>query len=425
MSCSRYCVDNIMNIYNNNKKQILNLMLEDPDILITKLWGADGLLEIDNNCKCKMGSGDIRSIFTCGQCQNIKMLTDFRLAKNENSFKMSCPSFFSDGKLVIIGSSVITRPQIYIDNSIHEHLDVFQKKFPYFKLCKSNLQNTDIKYIACDSFTLRTLMLFMIEYIFNQKGMPHCPILYSAFVCNNTGYSIYEDLTIGSIEKLHLVTKYNNDAGDFSVETVSAIIIQLLVSLKELEKYNFCHGTPSRYSLVFQDRPVTYLYENVPIVSPFTLQISDLWYSSATFNNTHYYTANIVTDINIARSNFKPNIKVLYSDEGYVTFFIIDISSKELYNTIRHIGFPLYSCSLDFYCFIVSLMCDVKFYRTLYQNENLYLLWSSMWLSSEISLVEQRIRESQNLPHTNLLITNIINNIHLRCDIINHLWSKF
>ena len=93
---------------------------------------------------------------------------------------------------------------------------------------------------------------------------------------------------------------------------------------------------------------------------------------------------------------------------------------------MRHIGFPLYVGSFDFYCFMVSLMCDKSFYYGLYNDPKLHRLWSMMWLSEDLERIENDIKKVHDETYTksdNNRIVDIIRGAWLRCDIIPFIWN--
>jgi hypothetical protein len=88
--------------------------------------------------------------------------------------------------------------------------------------------------------------------------------------------------TIGPMSELHKIDKYH-DHKKLKPDVVRSIITQLLVILTELSSVNFSHGTPSIHAIIFTKDPISYKYDNVHVEGPLTVQITDMWNSSATF----------------------------------------------------------------------------------------------------------------------------------------------
>jgi hypothetical protein len=186
--------------------------------------------------------------------------------------------------------------------------------------------------------------------------------------------------------------------------------------------------------------------------------------SSLTINNSHYYPKSVRSAMYLERGLFIPEIttkkvKMAYCDgisespevpiacpsqvntcpdattydickANNVNMYRLTNSTVDIYNAIRHIGFPLFVGSFDFYCFMVSLMCDKSFYDSVVNDDKLYRLWSMMWLSQDLPNVERHIKEVHNMeihrdtPRSASNITiNIIRGMWLRCDIIQFLWA--
>ena len=493
-------IDNLLESYREDRDIIIELIMTDPDKLIQSIWKPTGPLAIDNECKCRMGEGDILTSFLCAQCRNIKRLTDFRVGGVEKPFQIQCGKY--TGTDLIVGMSEITTPFLSWDQSSIRRAHNYYLQHPNAVLCGASVKR-DTRCIVGDSFTIRTLILWTILRIFTDKGLPHSPVLHTAFICHNVGYSLYNDLTIGSIDRLHEKDEFFDDVkinqsrnGYSSLEpaiqklslfptrqlnttslptyqierkmkseVTRSIFIQLLVILKELQQINFSHGTPSIHGLIFDKEPVSYIYDDVHITGPFTLQITDLWNASATLANVHYYPKNIKTTFSLDREFFIPEITtkqatMAYCDDNVIigtdkldiacpstssscpdtksydvcekkriTFYKLTSSTINIYNAIRHSGFPLYSGSFDCYCFIVSLMCDKTFYNSVMQDQSLYRLWSMMWIREDLIRVENLIsnvftKNYVSNPRANgTIVIDIIKESWLRCDIIDHLWN--
>lgn len=456
-------IDNLLISYENDRNDVIEMIMTDPQRLIDTLWQTNGPLAIDNECRCQMGKGDILTKFLCAQCKNIKRLTDFRVGGVEKPFSIECGNL-SGTELIIAMSDIMgNRPYIQWDNSSMHRAQNYYRQHPNAKLCGKTL-NRHAQCIVGDSFTIRTLILWTISRIFIDKGLPHCPMLHTAFVCHNIGYSLYNNTTIGAYEKF--IDSYQmNDI------IVKQILMQLLVILKELQQINFSHGTPSIHGLIWNKEPISYIYDNVHITSPFTLQITDLWNASATLGNVHYYSRNIRTSFSFERDFFYPEIVTkqttmaycqdnvvigtdrlnigcpastklqscadsqLYNvcDSSRITFYKLTESTINIYSAMRHCGFPLYAGSFDCYCFIVALMCEKSFHDCVMENPNLYRIWSMMWLKEDLAKIENMIQNVfKNTDYTNdnnrenaTRVIEIIKNSWLRCDIIDHLWNLF
>jgi len=127
-------------------------------------------LAIDNSCKCQMGNGDIRSPFSCAQCKNLRRLIDFRLGGIDRAFQIECGNLA--GKELIVTSSEISDPFLEWDMESVKRANIYHTKYYNLSTCGSkNIKN--LKCITGDSFTIKTLIMWMISKIF-KENLPHC-----------------------------------------------------------------------------------------------------------------------------------------------------------------------------------------------------------------------------------------------------------
>lgn len=414
-------IDNLLARYKQDREQIIKLVETDPDRLVNTLWKHTSPLAIDDGCRCQMGKGDIRSIFSCAQCKNLRRLIDFKQGGIGVPFQIKCGK--SIGKNLIIVNNNLCHPYLSWNLDSCNRTKSYLKQYQNIITCGSldNTKISDMRFINGDTFTIRTLITWMIQKIFDNKGLPHVPSLHTAFICRGTGYSLYDMPSIGMFYDLTKVPSLNAN-GYLDPRIAKDIIIQVLVILKELSNVNFTHGNPSLDGLLFNKEPVSYLYDGYHVDSSITVQIAGLWNSSATFNNVHYFPNNIDAEIVLDRNTFAPDIATrnICSKDSCESslMYRLNNSTIDIYNAIRHIGFPLYVGSLDFYCFIVSLMSQEAFYKSVMSDESLKRLWSMMWLPEDIETINKLVTEDNDLSPV-----GIIRGSWLRCDIVSYMWN--
>jgi hypothetical protein len=417
-------IDNLLSQYETDREEIIFLVVNDPDKLIRTIWKMGGPLAIDNECLCKMGNGKIRTLFACAQCKNLRRIMDFRQSTSNNPFKIKHGK--QTGSSLIINKFPMINPFLMWDDVSQVRAKLYVNKYQNLLTCGT----PDISNMRCitgDNFTVKTIIIWMITTIFHDRGLPHFPMLYTSFICKNFGYTLYDNPTIGFIDELHYIYPLN-------YHHILSIISQLLISISELSTINFSHGSPSLNSLAFTKKPVSYSYDGMNIIAPFTLQIINLWNASATFNNIHFFPKNIKSSMYLERHMFVPEIatKSIVATVGTtvvvkskpVMVYRLTNSSMEIQAAMRHIGFPLHIGSFDFYCFMVSLMCYKDFYDVVVSNHKLYGLWSALWLQSDIERVERLIIETHSYKKINDQVpVDIIRGAWLQCDIVPHMWS--
>lgn len=458
-------IDTLLAQYRQDREEITTLMLKDPNTLINTIWKQEGPLAIDSECRCRMGKGERRSTFACAQCKNMRRLIDFRLGAIDRPFEIKCGQCM--GKNLIVSNTEVITPFLSWDDDSARRAQQYIKQYDGLTMCGTPFI-PDLKCITGDPFTIRTLIMWMIAKRFTAKGLPHIPMLHTAFICGCMAYSLYEMPNIGTMPDLHKIESYHNlDTGVKSMksqhfaytplksEITRTIIIQLLVTLIELSKINFSHGTPSIHGLVFNKNPVSYMYDGIHVNGPVTLQISDLWNSSATFGSTHFFPKSIKSSMHVEKNMFIPEIATRtvsmapchdptqaseqalpanLCEPRAATLYRLTNSTIDIYNAMRHIGFPLYVGSFDFYCFMVSLMCDKSFFDSVVHDKNLYRLWSMMWLAEDLPRVEEMIKEAHEVEvrcepwqiptrSNNNIAVDIVRGSWLRCDIVQYIWS--
>ena len=111
-----------------------------------------------------------------------------------------------------------------------------------------------------------------------------------------------------------------------------------------------------------------------------------------------------------------------------ITLYRLTNTTLDIYNALRHIGFPLYVGSFDFYSFMISLMCDKPFFDAVFFDSKLYRLWSMMWLPEDLPNIERLIKEAHSIQINNNraaanIVVDIIRGAWLRCDITKYMWS--
>lgn len=408
-------IDNLLDRYRQDRNRVVFLAQTEPTTLIKTIWNRDSPLSIDNDCKCNLINP--RTTFACSQCKNLKKILDLRSGGIKKTFTIECGE--SAGKVVKITSYPINNPHLSRDLAAVDRARFYKKQYSKLTSCGTP-DVTDC--ISGDSFTIQTLITWMTNKLFEERGLNHCLTLHTAFICGGVGYCLQEAPNVSDLKRI-------------DSNTVKSIMFQLIIILKELSSVSFSHGNPTIDGLIFSKDPVSYEYDGIRVVGPITLQITNMSNSSATFNGVHFFPESIKTSMCIEANMFVPeiynkSITMAYcssnasSDDVTTkacksknsTLYKLSSNTIELYNSIRHIGFPLYAGSFDFYCFMVSLMLQPNIFEIVRSDENLYRFWAMMWTEEDLIEVEKQLTEKETA-------INIIKNKQLRCDILDHMWS--
>lgn len=416
-------IDNLLKNYELDNKILIDLIKTNPDGLID-LWTKRILFKIDNKCECQLGQLKERSKFSCAECTNLSRIVDFRDNCINKPFEIECGT--RTGQKLVIVDRILSKLYLNKDPAATDKSKLYSLQYPELLTCGTDIANRTST-IRGDSFTIGTLVSLMIYDIFKNKKLPHISQVHTSFVCSDKGFALIESPSIGMITSAEILNHVD----------VKSIIQQLLVSLIELSKLNFSHGAPNIRNLFLDKKPFSYRYDNINIKGNITLKLGNFWNSSATFSSTHYFSKNVANDINLEKAFFKPEILTKLTSMAYcsnksndedclpdnILFYRLTTPTIDIYNTMRHIGFPLYVGSFDFYCFMVSLMCYDKFYNIVYDDSFLYKFWTMMWLKQDLELLEKSLREihlANDFEHNPV---NLIKGLWLRCDILDFTWG--
>lgn len=461
-------IDKLIEKYAADRDHVTNLMITDQERLIKSIWDSEGALGYDNECQCNMGSGNRTSPFTCAQCNNLRKLFDFRMGGVSTPFEIQCGNL--SGQRLVVLEKELARPYLEWDNETASKARIYVNQ--YSKLLQCGTPDvSNLKCIRGDEFTIRTIIMWILYKLFSESGLPHIPLLYTSFICKGKGYSVFEFPDIGPLSELYMIDDFvtksedirsNSHSNDEVVkieingqldrklkpEILKCIIDQLIVIYLELSKIYYVHGNPNRNALIFTSEPVSYMYNGYHVKGPLTVKITDMWKSSVNINSVQYYAKDITVETNLEKSTFIPEIatrtvssafckgnesaaicpvnmnnkcsdklNTLCSQKNIVMYRLTN-STATIYTALNHIGFPLYVGSFDFYCFMVSLMCDKSIFDVVKNDEDMNSLWMMMWTYEDLINIEESIKYyPESKP------VDIIKGSWLRCDILDVMWS--
>lgn len=437
-------VDDLLNQYESQKKNIIKCLLLKPEEFVDKAWKYDGYLLSDSECRCRMGQGVISSPFSCYNCRNLSRLIDLKSELIDAPFQIEYGD--REGLTLVVEKLGIVSPKLFWDeNSVNEAIK-YLNRYKMLSSCGTPKDITSMRSLRGDTFTIQILIRWLVEKIFEKKSMPHILKSHTSFICSDYGYNLQEHPGIGSFKKLCAIKEMLVE--DKLQPTITrGIILQLLSILKTLSSYNFSHGNPSFKSLSFSRESVDYETNNLNIASPITLYISNFSCSSIMAKNIHFSSKTAQSDIYLKKASFTPDITVKSSANAHCDIGnnyqndknVCDMSNKktnyykltndtlDVYTSMRHIGFPLFVGSFDFYCFIVSLMCCKKFYDSVYSDEKLRKFWHMLWTIDDILILEEKfnyIHENEDIENYQSTISyDLIKGLWLRCNILDYSWS--
>ena len=305
----------------------------------------------------------------------------------------------------------------------------------------------------------------IIEYEMCKIGIPCTPTFLWMWKCIND---------IGIIEKIPNLGRgtFKNISNDLIYLTLSTdqkisnrlqmnvgrgLIYQLASSLHFLSLYAFMHSEPSINYLSFNKESTTFIYKNVKIYSPITLNIIPCGTSSISLiipdsekiirlfhpgpgivrsiNTSDFPKIGIHPFIGIKNGSIDDRCESDIKDDvvpclsGYLNKRILGYKIGDNFNTFSHyikvLGLPLFHNSFDLYMFLLSLMCEELFYQYLINDYDMLELWKSLFVSDEYDdfMNDIDILRNQDSRPSNLNLLNVLSTRTLRCDAVKHFWA--
>lgn len=395
-------INDMMGIFGYYRKMIIEKLEKDP-ILFKELIINDNFL-IDKRCRFNMGMSNDRNDkkYKCIQCNNLCRLIELNRENIDKPFEIECECEYD--KYLIIKK--IENPNININ--INE----------YAKNKKYIMNNEDIIYFGTDEFTNNMLITWTLEKIFEKYGLQHINNLYISFICGNNGYNLYSYPTIGNI----------NNLKEINSEIMKSLILQLMISLKILEKYNFFYGNFKEDSLIFFNDEIDYDYDKINIKSDIKLKINNFENSSITINNViRLYNYSCIPDIQI-NTNLNNLIDIVeingeiwWKMNSNVYYGFNDIK----YYYMNNIGIPMYQNAFNFYAFLILFLKNRNIYNIIMNDYILSNMMLLIFIPEELEILKTRLYKSdgtlleelENL--NNKIIIKILKDIHLHSDPIS------
>lgn len=400
-------VDNLLYRYQEDREEVMSLAFSNPLELVEFLWKDQSLLCRDEECKCNLR--DAKTFFSCSQCKNILKLVDVKKGTVDRPFVIQCGGL--TGKTLIVKSFQVGDVYLKEDTCALSRVSFYKKQYSKLEQCGT----PEVKLcVSGDPFTVETLVSWAVERLLKESGLPHVDKLYTSFVCGAAGFQLKEHTE--SVEP-----------DFFTPGVVKSVLKQLVAVLKKLSEISFSHGNP--VSLKFVNEPVSYLFDGVVISGPLTLRLTNFSKSSVTLNGTHFFSEDFKTELCASTNMFTPE---MFKEQVVSAFcsatpdsscrtevpVVYRLTSRgaEVLRAVRHLGFPLYAGSFDFYSFLLSLMLKKGFRQTVLSDTELHKFWSKLWSEQDLLEVERQL-ETETSPLKVMLRKT------LRCDALEHAWN--
>ncbi len=244
-----------------------------------------------------------------------------------------------------------------------------------YRRSQPSLSDFPQEYRVGDEFTSEILTNWVLEKKLEEFNLPHAPSLHTAFICNDTGYLLFDSPTLGNITAVH-------EAKKLKVPLILGILKQLVIFLSVAKDVDFTHNQPNWDVLQFDDEPCSYLFEGHHITCPITLKVTDLRGSSITVEATE--------GKNGERKKIRLGPKIVIpsqyseylSSTPDLTQYHLNDSNLNVYRHLHQLGLPICS-SLETYCFLLGLMSYGPFRKEVLNSKTLRRVWTSLWSSPE------------------------------------------
>jgi hypothetical protein len=421
-------IDVILRKFESEKNALLDMYFTNLPDLVSSLWKNGSILSKDNSCMCNMKNE--KSHFICPQCKNIGRMVNLNNSASGVPFLIQCGKN-SGSNFIVYEIPLNDNLYLQYDLKAKERTNLILERNRSLIEC-SCIKNRDITYIKGDKFTVGIINSWLVERTMKRAGIPHFSKMYTSFVCNNIGFSLNDNQSIDSIDKMKRNNKFI-EAKILRSDITNGIITQLLSTLISLEDIQFTHGNPDIRALIFDDKPCSYLLNGLSISSPFTLKITNFSHSSTTVDGTRLYSHGKMADKFIEKAVFKPAVETSTTflsdkDDNYnvkksILTYKVGSESSLIFSYIRHSGVPLFSSSFDFYCFMIALMAKPIFYNSIMNDLRLYKLWTMMWQTNQLGEIENRLSMLKDSAPNNIVICSILHDLNLRCDITHFMFD--
>lgn len=365
-------IDNLLYYYTLKKNELYKILNTNPRAIVNSI---KKYIDHSNICNSCMGHNNILyNIASCLNCENLGSISDFREKCDDKVFVVEHGNLYNENLIIK-----------YYPNSfgIVEYFSELRKIFEQDK------KTSNINYLSSsDDFTNSYICYLIIDNYMKNVITE----MFGGFYCRNNAFQLQEN---GS--KLSSLNKFFTNSED-----LVDIIIQLISILRDLKPLSFSHGNPIYSNMIIKtsDRNDDGFHKN-------TLKLTNLNNSGVTLNDTRFFRKRIINK----------KIISVESDNG---FFYLNSNAIDIYESIISNGEVIYPCVLDFYCFVISILCNKEFKYMLMNNEFFSNnIFERMFIPEEYLLIQNSIPDNSKIDFLGCL--DILQGKYLREDILEFL----
>lgn len=440
---------------------ILDRMRYDNNILFknmrNEIFSITEVLSVDELCMCKMGWG-IRPYvnkYFCIPCELMRRLSSTIKVPEDRILKIEVGKY--EGRRIHITSFLDTYSPYYNDDIYQGIFTTMINKQNILELCDNSFIDfhKKTKLYLTNSYMTNYIMncIFITNKMMKYK-MPNFPDYVWSYYCDKE-VKILRNTTVGFNEILNnenfqvknkLATAHTN-LNPLKIEVVKSILLQLVSTLHFLCKYAYIHGKANISELRFTIKNVSYKYDGINISAPFILHIQPTINSSLSFESDKGtifrlgYNPNVIpTDkldfpinnreviINFYKTDktSKDDIPMLpqIADKMTYCYKVGEHNVSSFVNLTNNYSIPLMHSTFEFYCFIISLMCEDSFYVSFIEDIQMQRIWYNLWFAPEYENMMQNLAQLKtNIKVEHQDIINMVSRYTLRTDAIKFFWE--
>lgn len=410
--------DQILSFFESVRTDILQTLLNNPLEFANKIKSNASLICIDTKCKYNMARYYIPTsveqikdkyngynqyqcrIYKCAMCQQLDRLVNL---------KVHGPTKIETG-LHKDTSILINKYNATMEEFKLEHLD-YRKKTLY-GMCNY--------YLNVGKFMHSSIIHLLIQHFLNSY--PHIVPNLNVFICGTYGYSV--DIHMGI--KITEVHKYVKDT-----TVLKSLIQQICVFFSIMKPHKLTLGHIGSDNVCLNLKPCEYMYNNIKVSSPVTLQFSDIRGSIKVSVEEDEQKSIYVGHKDCIQRIYEKDMqlpKIIYTHLPFEK----DKIARYQFKLKKYTGFYYTDQThpnLDIYCIFILLFANKYLYGLLLKDPGLYDMWKRMWLPEDFSVITQRLvkrHREQKMDMKFVDILDIIKDTYLCVDVkfLHNVWIQ-
>lgn len=411
----------------------------------------------DRSCMCQIGKGKrpYVNLYSCNACNMLRRLTKDVKIDDSNIITVQTGKYESKSFKITEYEDTFS---LYEENQSLTFISNEYSKMEYnLNLLEDNYYNLfrRTKYMTTNShITNYIIACIFLNNKMQKYKIPNTILFDWTFSCGkNTKVCRSTYLNFMELNNLHSFSKnLKSPTAQIKIAPLNETVVfeilkQLIVILHLLSKYAFIHGRPCIEYLNFTNKPCVYKYGEIQIESPITLHIDPSLYTSFTYEtdegeflrlktfnqfNLHPGYLNFPIESVDILVNHKPknvpdnyNIPLILELRNHITYcYKIGNKLKKLLEFHTNFGIPLLQSSFEFYCFLISLLCEDSFYTTFIENQKLRTIWYSLWKESEyenVNIELLKLKTKDKIEYEDIVY--FVSKYYLRNDSLKHFYD--